>query len=701
MKKFSRNSFRIALLSGLLLTVIIIGGHLAKAQVGPEPEEMMAYREAFVIAVEGTVEIKPAGQPEWVPAEVGMELKQGDEIRTGAFSEIEIAFEEEEENIIRIDEEAELTLRELTTDMITGGESTSLGLDLGGVLARLEELPEESEFEVRTPTAVAGVRGTGFRVELVELSPELRTIVTVFDGEVGVKGIDELGRPFGPEIRVTENRRTEVEPYQVPSMPRRAKREDRKEWKVWEEEKEERIEEIREKIRPRLSDIFICNRDAEEIEDVLYLIKRDLIAGRIEIKGMAESEVSQIDRVEVSLDGGASWRSAEGRESWRFGFRPEPEREYEIQIRAIDKLGTPSDIASFKVGYAFPTPPPELVDIFICKQDIWDIVGTLSLSRDDLVDARVEVRGMAESEVSRIEKVEVSTDDGESWRLAEGKESWRFSFRPEEDITYTILARATDGLGVMSEVDRFRPVEVVYSAITDEDLIRELVRKFALAYEEEDLTGLMALFCEDRYGDYYVTEDSFRDEFSRCTDFSLDLTITSLSISGLRAEGRVHYEHKTTCDSTTESDAGDVTMKLEKIGGEWLIVDIPEKPWFEEENQPPTIAWGPYESKPSDWSPYAGEEPYCIRVDVSDPDGLSDISSVKWEYSASITGDSGYLYDTGYPDECSPSDEAGDGRYTHLIGFPYSGSYTMTVTVRDSAGHEATVTDTFTVKEIQ
>lgn len=84
------------LLLGLLLAIFV--GSTSQAQV----EETMASREAFVIFVEGTVEVKPAGQEAWVPAEVGMKLHQSD-------------------------------------------ETTSLGLSLGGVLARLEELPEQSE----------------------------------------------------------------------------------------------------------------------------------------------------------------------------------------------------------------------------------------------------------------------------------------------------------------------------------------------------------------------------------------------------------------------------------------------------------------------------------------------------------------------------------------------------------------------------
>ena len=52
------------------------------------------------------------------------------------------------------------------TDPKTGNKMTLLDLAVGKVLVHAAKLKGGSRFEVRTPTAISGVRGTVFEVEV-------------------------------------------------------------------------------------------------------------------------------------------------------------------------------------------------------------------------------------------------------------------------------------------------------------------------------------------------------------------------------------------------------------------------------------------------------------------------------------------------------------------------------------------------------
>ncbi|HQB12266.1 MAG TPA: FecR domain-containing protein, partial [Candidatus Omnitrophota bacterium] len=56
------------------------------------------------------------------------------------------------------------------TNFATGETSTLLNLAVGKLLAKVEPLTGNSSFSVRTPSAISGVRGTSFEVEIEEPS---------------------------------------------------------------------------------------------------------------------------------------------------------------------------------------------------------------------------------------------------------------------------------------------------------------------------------------------------------------------------------------------------------------------------------------------------------------------------------------------------------------------------------------------------
>ncbi len=147
---------------------------------------------ATLVDFEGEVLIQKGGENLWLPVEKDMPLEQGDHIKTGANGFAEILVDDGSQ--IRLEENSEITLSELSADSQTKSVTASVYLWFGRMLSNVSRLAHSrSKFEVLTPTVVAGVRGTDFAVEVLDTK---QTDVGVFDGEVGVAGLDRQKRPM-------------------------------------------------------------------------------------------------------------------------------------------------------------------------------------------------------------------------------------------------------------------------------------------------------------------------------------------------------------------------------------------------------------------------------------------------------------------------------------------------------------------------
>jgi hypothetical protein len=147
---------------------------------------------ATLIDFEGEVLIQKGGENLWLPVEKDMPLEQGDHIRTGAKGFAEILVDDGSQ--IRLEENSEITLIELSADSQTKTITASVYLWFGRMLSNISRFSHSrSKFEVHTPTVVARVRGTDFAAEVLDTK---QTDVGVFDGEVGVAGLDRQKRPM-------------------------------------------------------------------------------------------------------------------------------------------------------------------------------------------------------------------------------------------------------------------------------------------------------------------------------------------------------------------------------------------------------------------------------------------------------------------------------------------------------------------------
>ncbi|MBI5629586.1 MAG: FecR domain-containing protein [Elusimicrobia bacterium] len=129
--------------------------------------------------VQGSVTVYTQEEPGGAAAQAGLPLEAGDRVSAGPNGSAEIGIGGK--SLIALKSGSEIVL----SSPQPGGALIELGL--GSLLAKLEPLLPGQSLRVRTPTAVAAVRGTEFGVEFS--AEEKETLVGVFDeGRVEVSG---------------------------------------------------------------------------------------------------------------------------------------------------------------------------------------------------------------------------------------------------------------------------------------------------------------------------------------------------------------------------------------------------------------------------------------------------------------------------------------------------------------------------------
>ncbi len=260
------------------------------AQCGYRPSEA-AKTSLLVVYVTGSAFVVPQGKPE-VPAAVGMIVRENDVIRTESGS---VDLQTVRGNAIRV--------REMTTmsvQAIRAKGETRLGIKNGAILAKVQKASQEESFVIATPTAVAGVRGTTFSVEI---GADSRSAVRVIDGKVSLS----------PRISALENKT----PEQIQADPllkklaeiqaKQAVIEDRMQGRL-NPELEKQILQAQETQKPEV----ITSEKSAEAEKVEIPVRelvesRTLVAVKAElidkaIRGEAQAEKEIMDQREIAKE---------------------------------------------------------------------------------------------------------------------------------------------------------------------------------------------------------------------------------------------------------------------------------------------------------------------------------------------------------------------------------------------------------------
>ena len=128
----------------------------------------------MVVYTTGDSYILAEGKTE-APAKVGMVVRQNDIIRTENGT---VDLQTRGGTAVRIREMTRITIAALTAK----GEA-KLDMERGGLLANVPKNTKDEKFSVSTPTAIAGVRGTTFSVDV---GADSRSTVRVMDGAVAM-----------------------------------------------------------------------------------------------------------------------------------------------------------------------------------------------------------------------------------------------------------------------------------------------------------------------------------------------------------------------------------------------------------------------------------------------------------------------------------------------------------------------------------
>jgi len=152
--------FAVVLLTSLLAQTLAPTAYAAPA------------RKAILADIEGVVQVKIGGS-DWQAAEVGMTLHELDEIRTAKGGTAEVLLDDGGlTGTIEMREASHMRLNTLMIKPSTQDKTTLVDVAMGSVMVYAKKLKGKSKFEVNTPTATIGIRGTQFEVKVQEKQPE-------------------------------------------------------------------------------------------------------------------------------------------------------------------------------------------------------------------------------------------------------------------------------------------------------------------------------------------------------------------------------------------------------------------------------------------------------------------------------------------------------------------------------------------------
>jgi hypothetical protein len=174
----------------------------------------LAQEVGTVAQLDGTADIGRSG--EWTAAVIGAPIEQGDQLRTGKRGRIKVVFQDD--SVLSVSEQSLVVVNDQVFDPAAGQTRSYFDLvrgKLNSIVSDYYARPGTS-YEVKTATAVAGVRGTEFSVSYDP--DDAVTEVLGFSGQVQVHSLLD---PSGPGVIITANESTTVAKGQLPTTPRR------------------------------------------------------------------------------------------------------------------------------------------------------------------------------------------------------------------------------------------------------------------------------------------------------------------------------------------------------------------------------------------------------------------------------------------------------------------------------------------------
>jgi hypothetical protein len=184
--------------------VLLVMAMLAVARVA------LAEDVGWVAAVDGTAEVQRGGA--WTALAQGATVQLGDHVRTAAASRLKLLFRDD--SVVTLGERSELVI---DAQMAGAAPSSSFSLMLGKMRAVVADRYGASgaKFEVKSPTAIAGVRGTSFFASYDKDRDE--TQVVGLESITAVRGVADT--TAAREVKLGPGMSTIIGRGKTPSLP--------------------------------------------------------------------------------------------------------------------------------------------------------------------------------------------------------------------------------------------------------------------------------------------------------------------------------------------------------------------------------------------------------------------------------------------------------------------------------------------------
>ena len=163
--------------------------------------------KAKLTRLKGDVQVKASAAAGWKAARDGDVVDQGAQIKCSAGAEVYVAWGSG--HVLKVSPQSTVTLSQL--EKSAAGETSKISLEKGKVFANAKKLQTGSTFEIKTPTAVAGVRGTGFECSDTSVAVLEGTVEVSSDGQsVEVDAglfveIPEIGEAFSEPVAIPDD----------------------------------------------------------------------------------------------------------------------------------------------------------------------------------------------------------------------------------------------------------------------------------------------------------------------------------------------------------------------------------------------------------------------------------------------------------------------------------------------------------------
>lgn len=196
---------------------VIFGSFLVSLLVLGSPAAFAEPMYGVLMVVKGSVKILNAAKQN-TDAKVGGKVLEGDTIITAADSRAKVVMSDR--NVINVNPDTQITISKYENDAASGKKNVELNLLKGKVRNNVEQTydGEKSKFLIKTPTAVAGVRGTQF---LAGYDTKTRmTSVVTFKGSVTLASVNPAGKVIGSPVLVKKGEMTQAAPDTMPEPPK-------------------------------------------------------------------------------------------------------------------------------------------------------------------------------------------------------------------------------------------------------------------------------------------------------------------------------------------------------------------------------------------------------------------------------------------------------------------------------------------------